>query len=670
MAKDPQRTPAIPTIDLPLPPGAETRDDASFVWASYVAAAGRSAICGSIALLVFLVHLRLQLDLPLQLLAVVGVFELLINQPYPFSRRLVGSYRRLYVFSLLFDVIATAVAAFAIGGIANQLVFFLFLFLIALVGASAGRLLTCWAAFLASLASVLLALAQARGLVPPPPLIVAINVSDAGVVASIQVFCYCLLAVFVGLPSSKLLRVMYRYRRAELELHAQETELVERAFHDPLTGIANRALFLQHLSHALQRARRQQETLAVLFIDLDRFKQVNDTLGHAAGDALLIAVTRRLSNGLRAEDTFARFGGDEFMILIEHVERPEAVISLANDIVNALRSPFDVKGHEVTTGASVGIALETPYGTSLEPSDLLRHADIAVHRAKAAGRSCSVTFDGTMNQRVVERAALEEDLRHAIARDELRLYYQPLVRLETGRLAGAEALLRWWHPKRGLLLPTEFIGIAEETGLLVSIGEWVLNQACREARAWRQRNWHDEPLKVSVNLSARQFQQPNLVQQVLAVLKESGLAPSSLELEITETTMMQDVESAIGVLDALKGLGVRLAIDDFGTGYSSLSYVRNFAVHTLKVDQGFIQGLGQDTVATAIVEAVTTLAHALRSTVTAEGIETVAQLEAVRALHCDFAQGNYFSAALPAKQFQALLTASGVRAAVADTNVA
>jgi len=634
-----------------------TADDASFAWANRVASAGRLAAGCSVALLAMLLHLRLLTDPQLPVLFGAGVFEAVVNQPHPLARRLAGSYRRLYTVSLSLDLLALAVVAYSMGGIENQLIFVLFLFCIALAGATAGRVSAYWAAFLSSLATIGLALLGAAGLVSPTSPAIATPATDPGLVVSIHVFCFFLFALFMGIPSARLLRVMWRYSRAEGEMRAKEDELVQQAFHDPLTGIANRALFLQHLGHALQRAKRQEETLAVLFIDLDRFKQVNDTLGHAAGDALLIAVTRRLRNGLRAEDTFARFGGDEFMILIEHVQRAETVVALANDIVEALRSPFDIKGHEVTTGASVGIALETPLGTSLEASDLLRHADIAVHRAKGEGRSCTVTFDGSMNQHVVERASLEEDLRHAIARDQLRLVYQPLVQAGTGRLVGAEALVRWRHPARGLLLPTDFIWLAEETGLLISMGEWILQQACLQARDWNIRDPKNAPLTVSVNLSGRQFQQRNFLQQVTSVLRDTHVDPTWMELEITETTMMQDVESAISVLEALRQLGVRLAIDDFGTGYSSLSYVRHFAVDTLKVDQGFIQGLGKDTVASAIVEAVTTLAHALGSTVTAEGIETAEQLDAIRTLGCDLAQGNYFSEPLPAEQFRALLSA-------------
>ena len=648
------------------PAAGKVSDDLAYAWANRVASAARLAVGLSVALLAMILHLRLFADPQAPLLLAAGVFEAAINQPHPLARRLARTQRRLYVFGLTADLVALSVVAFAMGGIANQPVFALFLFCIVIASVTAGRFMGYWAAFLSSMASVALALLATRGVVNPTSAAIGVAIPDPGLLVTLDVFTFFLFAFFVGIPSAKLLHLVRGYTRAEYDMETKKKELVERAFHDPLTGIANRGLLLDHLTHALQRAKRQQETLAVLFIDLDRFKQVNDTLGHAAGDALLIAVTQRLGTGLRAEDTFARFGGDEFVILIEHVDQPDAVVGLANDIVTALKSPFEVKGHEVMTGGSVGITIETPYGTSLEPSDLLRHADIAVNRAKAAGRCCTVMFDGTMHERVVERAGLEEDLRHAIARGQLQLFYQPLVIAKTKRLAGAEALLRWQHPKRGLLLPRDFISIAEETGLLIPIGEWALDEACRQARDWRVRDWTNQPMRVSVNLSGRQFQQANVLQQVTSALRNTGLDPSRLELEITETTMMQDVEGTIATLESLKALGVRLAIDDFGTGYSSLSYVRHFSVDTLKVDQGFIQGLDRDPVAVAIVEAVATLAHALGSTVTAEGIETPEQLKVVCALGCDMAQGNLFSKPLPPAEFRSLLTAEVKRVALAD----
>jgi len=344
------------------------------------------------------------------------------------------------------------------------------------------------------------------------------------------------------------------------------------------------------------------------------------------------------------------------MILIEGVRRVEDITALADEIVSALRCPFEVEGREVVTGASIGIALATQLTASVEASDMLRHADIALQQAKASGRSCSVLFDATMNRHVVDRVSLEGDLRHAISRNELRLYYQPLMLADTGRLAGAEALVRWQHPERGLLLPIDFIHLAEETGLILPIGQWVLAEACRQMREWTARDDAYAPdLRISVNLSAREFQQKNIVQQIARMLTETRLDPRRLELEITESTMMQDVEGAILALRALRNLGIRLAIDDFGTGYSSLSYVRQFAVDTLKVDQSFVQGLGTDRVAFAIVDAVSTLAHALGSHVTAEGIETLEQLEAIKSLACDLGQGNLFSEPLPADQFSSLL---------------
>jgi len=650
--------------------GREDEGERSFAWANQFASRARLALTLGVILLDVALRSRGSLALPTLPLIMAGIFETAVNQPYPFLRRLFGSDRRLYLWNISFDVVAFTVAAYAVGGLGNRFIFFLFLFTIALVGATAGRFFAYWVAALSSLASVELAVLAQHGLVPVLWGGVRRALEfDGGLVVSVHVFCFFLLAFFVSIPSARLREVIRRRREAERALQASKDELVYSAFYDGLTGVPNRALFLDKLSTALVQSRQAGQNLAVLFLDMDRFKHVNDTLGHAAGDALLIAVTERLQSGLRAEDIVGRFGGDEFLILIEDVRQAEDIKALADEIVAALKCPFDVEGSEVVTGASIGIALATKQTSSLGPSDILRHADIALQHAKGSGRSCSILFDATMHRSVVDRVSLEGDLRHAVSRNELRLFYQPLMLAGSGRLAGAEALVRWQHPERGLLLPNDFIHLAEETGLILPIGQWVLAEACRQMREWTARDDAYAPdLRISVNLSAREFQQSNMVERIIRMLAETHLDPRHLELEITESTMMQDVDSAIRALRALRNLGISLAIDDFGTGYSSLSYVSQFAVDTLKVDQSFVQGLGTDRAAFAIVDAVTTLAHALGSHVTAEGIETVEQLETVRALDCDIGQGNLFSEPVPADQFSRFLLPARYRGMTLATN--
>jgi diguanylate cyclase (GGDEF)-like protein/PAS domain S-box-containing protein len=439
------------------------------------------------------------------------------------------------------------------------------------------------------------------------------------------------------------------------ERKALEAQLAHQAFHDPLTGLPNRALFMDRLTHALARTGRRDSPVAVLFLDLDRFKVINDSLGHGVADRLLVEVGRRLQTCLRPEDTVARLGGDEFAILLEDVDE-SAAARVAERIASQLQSPFALDGREVFVTTSVGIALSRAGQSG--PDEIIRDADLAMYQAKTKGKARYEVFDGRMNGLALQRLDLEIDLRSAVTRQEFKVYYQPIMTVETGCVAEVEALVRWEHPRRGLLPPAEFIALTEETGLIVPIGQWVLTEACRQARQWQQRHPSTPPLVMSVNLSARQFQQPDLVHEIGEALRQSGLDPGSLKLEITETVVMHDAASTLAKLQALKELGIRIAIDDFGTGYSSLSYLRRFPVDTLKIDRSFVSGVGADTEDLAIVRAVVQVARSLNLSVTAEGIETAKQLAQLHSLGCDRGQGDYFAKPLPAEAMDAFLASA------------
>ncbi|MBA2715920.1 MAG: EAL domain-containing protein, partial [Propionibacteriales bacterium] len=433
------------------------------------------------------------------------------------------------------------------------------------------------------------------------------------------------------------------------ERRALQDRLAHQALHDALTGLPNRALFYDRLDHALTRVERGDGGVAVLFMDLDNLKVVNDSLGHTAGDQLLIALAGRLRGCLRPVDTVARLGGDEFTILLEDVVNSGAPTRLAERIAEILRQPFVLSGREVYVSASIGIALSGP--TKPHPDDLLRRADVAMYKAKDAGKAQHKLFDDGMDEEALSRVAVESDLRRAIDRGELRLHYQPKIPLTgQGGPIAMEALVRWQHPQRGLLAPDDFLPLAEETGLIVDVGRWVLQEACQQGRRWRESPVHGEPLSVCVNLSARQFAGGHLAREVEDALRTADLPPTSLTVEITESVMMQDVESAAATLRILRSQGIEVAIDDFGIGYSSLSYLNHFPVDSLKIDRSFVSTLESATWTRSLVQGIISLGHALGLKVVAEGVETSNQLTRLRAMGCDLAQGYLFGRPLPADE--------------------
>jgi diguanylate cyclase (GGDEF)-like protein/PAS domain S-box-containing protein len=423
------------------------------------------------------------------------------------------------------------------------------------------------------------------------------------------------------------------------ERKAFEERLAHRANHDALTGLPNRSLFSDRLALALARSRRSGTRTAVLFLDVDHFKVINDSLGHTAGDRLLVLVAERLAIVLRPEDTLARLGGDEFVVLVEGIEEDDDAVAVGERLQGALAEPFTLAGAEIYVTASIGIALAG--GEVATPESTIRDADAAMYRAKARGRARAEMFDAEMFEQSVRRLETETALRRGIAADEFRVAYQPIVDLVSREVVGVEALVRWQHPERGLLMPGDFIALAEDTGLIAQLGEIVLRRACDQARRWGA--LASRPLSVSVNLSGRQLAAPGLVAMVTEGLEATGLDPSLLCLEITESVLMSDVETAMTALTALRALGVSLAVDDFGTGYSALAYLKHFPVDQLKIDRSFILGLGQDERDAAIVSSVLALAEALGLAAVAEGVETAEQEQQLRDLGCRCAQGFRFA---------------------------
>ncbi|CDQ08856.1 Response regulator receiver modulated diguanylate cyclase/phosphodiesterase [Acidithiobacillus ferrivorans] len=423
------------------------------------------------------------------------------------------------------------------------------------------------------------------------------------------------------------------------------------AQHDALTGLPNRLLLQDRLGQAIEVARRQERPLAVMFLDLDRFKYVNDSLGHAVGDQLLQSVAQRLKSGLRHSDTISRQGGDEFIVLLPNIEHAEDAALSAGKILAALTPPHRIGEHEFHISVSIGISIYPDDGQDTEI--LLKSADAAMYYAKENGRNAYKFFEPEMNARVVRRQSIETELRRALERQEFVLHYQPVIHLLSGKTVGVEALIRWQHPEHGILLPDEFVPIAEECGLILPMGRWVLREACSQAQTWIQAGI--PPLTVAINTSAFEFRGKNFVENIRATLAETGLAPHLLELEMTETVLMSDSASTNSVLNALVDMGIKLAIDDFGTGYSSLTYLRQYPVDALKIDQSFVRQMTSSTDSTSIVDAVINLGINLKKRTVAEGIETAEQHALLLALHCDEGQGYYFSPPVPAGEFAALL---------------
>ena len=433
-----------------------------------------------------------------------------------------------------------------------------------------------------------------------------------------------------------------------------EEQLIHDALHDALTGLPNRAFFMERLEQVLKQAQWEPDYLfAVLFIDLDRFKIINDSLGHTVGDQLLIAFAGLMQRCLRRTDTIARFGGDEFTILLENIEQINEAISIAERIQAELMLPMQIENHTIFTSASIGIVLGA---TGCDrPAELLRNADIAMYCAKEAGKARYAIFDREMYARTLELLHLESDLRKAIERQEFLLHYQPIVSLMTGKLVGFEALIRWQHPERGLVSPQEFISIAEDIGLIVPIGEWVMHQACQQMREWQLKFPLAANLKISVNLASQQIKEAKLIERIDRVMAETGLDGSFLKLEITESMLLNNTEATINMLSEIRARKIQLSIDDFGKGYSSLSYLHRFPINTLKIDGSFVSQMNYDPENFEIVRTINTLAHNLGLDVTAECVETATEFSQLKALGCEFGQGYFFSKPLDSKAAESLI---------------
>lgn len=434
-------------------------------------------------------------------------------------------------------------------------------------------------------------------------------------------------------------------------INRQRGTLAYLAYHDALTDLPNRTLLKDRLTLALAQARRNEQMLAVMFLDLDQFKVVNDTAGHVEGDKLLQSVSQQLNSVLREGDTVARVGGDEFILLLPKIEQLADATEIAERVLTAVGRTRVIVGHEFNISISIGITLFPTDGDDAET--LLTNADIAMYQAKEQGKNNFQFFTPVMNTRIQNRLALENDLRHGLERGEFVVYYQPQLNISTGQIVGVEALVRWQHPERGLVLPMEFIPVAEETGLIVPLGEWVLHAACAQIRSWQEAGL--PPLRVAVNLSAREFQQGNLIEAVAGVLEETGLAPEFLQLEITEGVSIQDVDFTIKVMGELKEMGVQIAIDDFGTGYSALSYLRRFPIDVVKIDRSFVCDLTIDSTDAEIATTIIVMAHNLGLEVIAEGVETEEQLAFLKQRRCDEMQGYLFSKPVPAEKLEEIL---------------
>jgi diguanylate cyclase (GGDEF)-like protein len=453
---------------------------------------------------------------------------------------------------------------------------------------------------------------------------------------------------------SAALREAQRSLRAEIdERRSAEARLLFDAFHDALTGLPNRALFLDRLEHVIDSVQRHpNERYAVLFLDLDRFKLVNDSLGHLVGDHLLAAVGERIGSALRPGDTVARLGGDEFGVLLQGLREPADAVQVAERIQQSLARAVHVDGHELFVAASIGIALQSErYG---KPDEVLRDADIAMYQAKLKGRACSELFDAAMHGTVVDRMKLEAELRRAVEHgDDFVLQYQPIVALRTGRIIGLEALVRWRHSARGLLDASDFLPLAEESGTIVPLGEWAIRAACEQLRSWQDRVPALAAVTLSVNLSGRQFRRPDCVEALRRLVREAGIDPRLLAVEVTERALMDDVEASAAKLARLRDMGVQIHVDDFGTGYSSLSYLHRFPISAVKIDRSFVAGLATQAESEEVVKAIVSIAESLDFDVIAEGVEHEAQLAKLEALRCRYGQGHLVSRPLDAAGVEA-----------------
>jgi diguanylate cyclase (GGDEF)-like protein len=445
-----------------------------------------------------------------------------------------------------------------------------------------------------------------------------------------------------------------RLSEEERQRKAQEESMRHQAFHDPLTELPNRMSFTTHLGEAMRRAKRADWPLAILFLDLDLFKRVNDSLGHDAGDRLLRLVSERIRRAVREADLLFRMGGDEFTVLLEDVRGPEEAGAVAQRMLDAIAEPLQLGHHEISVTASIGIALYPRDDVVAER--LLKSADTAMYRAKELGRNRYAFFSPEMNERVEQQMQMEAALRRAVKNREFVLHFQPRISVVSGRATGVEALLRWRHPEMGLVEPARFVPILEETGLIVPVGAWVLAEACYHAKTWQVQG--RPPVRISVNLSSRQFRSEGLIKSVGGALRASGLAPGLLELELTESLLVENVDYAMEVLHKLKALGTSISIDDFGTGYSSLGYLKRFPIDTLKIDRSFVRDIASSAKDAAIVDAICALARSLDIGLVAEGVEHLWQAEYVAARHCSELQGYLFSRPLPPEQVPEALARS------------
>ncbi len=424
-----------------------------------------------------------------------------------------------------------------------------------------------------------------------------------------------------------------------------EKQLHHQAFYDSLTGMPNRLLFIDRLGRAVKRAKRHQDySFSVLLIDLDRFKDVNDSLGHLAGDNLLVEIAHRFQSCVRSVDTIARLGGDEFAILTEEYSTPQEAIQIAKRIQNAAEKPFNIDNNEAHISASIGIVVNTK--TYVDSESILRDADIAMYRAKAQGKACFRVFNKKMHELIVESRKIENDLRNAVQNREMKLHFQPIISIDAQKLKGFEALVRWNHPEQGLVFPDKFIPIAEETGLINPLGNWVFNEACRQLKEWQEAIPNCDDITMSINISVKQFMQKDLVELILEAVRKNNIDPTCLKVEFTENILMEPSKSVVEKFRCIKEIGIALVIDDFGTGYSSLSYLQQFPIDNLKIDRSFVKGLGVEKESMEIVKTIVDLGKNLGLTITAEGVETETQFEKLKSINCDDVQGFLFSEAV------------------------